>query len=156
VSPDTQGEICVRGTTLFSRYLNNEETTKSSMLDDPTRAWFRTGDKGYLSTKHQQYAIIGRYKEIFKVRYEEVSPSEVEAELLKHPSIIDAAVISTARDNEKDCEWVAHVVAEDLTVSAYDVLRFAASRLSRHKIPTGGVLFCDEIRRTTLGKVLRR
>jgi acyl-coenzyme A synthetase/AMP-(fatty) acid ligase len=117
--------------------------------------WYRTGDKGYFSTSHQQYAITGRYKEIFKVRYEEVSPDEVEAELLKHPGIRDAAVTSTvARDNEKDCECVAYVVA-DLGVQAVEVLRWLEGKVSRHKLPTGGVMFCGEIPRNGLGKVVR-
>lgn len=154
---DVPGEICIRGAPLFSGYLNNPEATKASMLKDPTGNWFRTGDKGYFSLKHQQIRIVGRYKEIFKVKYEEVSPSELEAEFLKHPAILDVAVSSTiAREDEMDCECVAYVVAEDGRMDAYDVLRFAAERVSKHKIPTGGVLFCDEIPRNKTGKILRR
>lgn len=89
------------------------------------------------------------------MRYEEVSPEEVETELLKYPGIKDAAVTSTvARDNEKDCECVAYVVA-DSGVEAHDILEFLKGKLSRHKLPSGGVFFCAIIPRNRLGKVLR-
>ena len=101
--------------------------------------------------------MTGRFKEIFKVRYEEVAPAEVENELLKHPSIVDAAVTSTtARDNNKDSECTAYVVRrKGFRLTAQEVVDYIASSMSSHKAPTGGVVFCEDIPRNTMRKVMR-
>ena len=102
--------------------------------------------------------MTGRFKEIFKVKYEEVAPVDVEDELMKHPSIVEAAVTSTtARDNDTDCECVAYVVrGKDSQVTAQEVVDYIASRMAHHKAPTGGVVFCESIPRNAMAKIVRR
>ena len=111
-----------------------------------------------MDSKNGHLAVTGRLKEVFKVRYEEVAPMEVEDVLLKHPSIVDAAVTSTrARDNDQDCECMAYVVrSEDSQMTAQQVVDYIASKISHHKAPTGGVVFCESIPRSALRKVLMR
>ena len=157
VSSGTEGEICVRSAQMLSKYCNNQAITDSALLPDKDGSWFRTGDKGYLDTNNGQVAVTGRFKEIFKVKYEEVAPVDVENELLKHPSIADAAVTSTtARDNDTDCECVAYVVRDKASqVTAQEVVDYIASRMAHHKAPTGGVVFCESIPRNTMGKIVR-
>ena len=144
---------------MFSQYCNNKAATDSAFLPDADGPFFRTGDRGYLDPNNGQLALTGRFKEVFKVKYEEVAPVDVEDELMTHPSIADAAVTSTmARDNDKDCECVAYVVKDkDSQVTAQEVVDYIASRLSHHKAPTGGVVFCESIPRSLpLKKVVRR
>lgn len=157
VSSDTEGEICVRSAHMLSKYCNNQAVTDSALLPDKDGSWFRTGDKGYLDPNNGQVAVTGRFKEIFKVKYEEVAPVDVEDELMKHPSIADAAVTSTtARDNNMDCECVAYVVrGKDSQVTAQEVVDYIASRMAHHKAPTGGVVFCESIPRNAMGKIVR-
>ena len=157
VSSDTEGEICVRSAQMLSKYCNNQAVTDSALLPDKDGPWFRTGDKGYLDPNNGQVAVTGRFKEIFKVKYEEVAPVDVEHELVRHPSIVDAAVTSTtARDNDTDCECVAYVVpGKDSQVTAQEVVDYIASSLSHHKAPTGGVVFCESIPRNAMGKIVR-
>ena len=157
VTSDTEGEICVRSAQILSRYCNNQAVTDAALLADKDGAWFRTGDKGYLDPNNGQVAVTGRFKEIFKVKYEEVAPVDVEDELVKHPSVADAAVTSTtARDNDMDCECVAYVVrGKDLQVTAQELVDYIALRLSHHKAPTGGVVFCESIPRNSMGKIVR-
>lgn len=157
VSSDTEGEICVRSAEMLSKYCNNQAVTDSALLPDKDGSWFRTGDKGYLDPNNGQVAVTGRFKEIFKVKYEEVAPVDVEDELMKHPSIADAAVTSaTARDNNMDCECVAYVVrGKDSQVTAQEVVDYIASRMAHHKAPTGGVVFCESIPRNSVGKIVR-
>ena len=142
---------------MLSKYCNNQAVTDSALLPDEDGSWFRTGDKGYLDTNNGQLAVTGRFKEIFKVKYEEVAPVDVEDELMKHPSIVDAAVTSTtARDNDTDCECVAYVVrGKDSQITAQEVVDYVATRLSHHKAPTRGVVFCDSIPRNAMGKIVR-
>lgn len=143
---------------MLSKYCNNQAATGSAFLPDEDGSWFRTGDKGYLDPNNGQVAVTGRFKEIFKVKYEEVAPVDVENELMKHPSIVDAAVTSTtARDNEADHECLAYVVrGKDSQVTAQEVVDYVASRMAHHKAPTGGVVFCESIPRNAMGKIVRR
>ena len=157
ISSDTEGEICLRSAQIFRSYCNNQAATDSTFLPSADGAWYRTGDKGYLDPNNGQLSVIGRYKEVFKVRYEEVAPAEVENELLKHPSIKDAAVTSTtARDNDKDSECMAYVVQKKGSrLTAQEVVDYIAASMSSHKAPTGGVVFCEHIPRNVMGKVVR-
>ncbi|RCI12543.1 hypothetical protein L249_0294 [Ophiocordyceps polyrhachis-furcata BCC 54312] len=165
LSSDTEGEICVRSPRVMRSYCNDKEATNSVFLrPDPTtqqQPWFRTGDKGYLDPTNGQLAVTGRFKEIFKVKSQHVSPSEVEDELRKHPSIADAAVTSVqARVGGGDRECIAYVVREKEGrgdgLTAHEVLDFVASRLASHKAPTGGVVFCERILRNDNGKIMRK
>ncbi|USW54864.1 Putative AMP-dependent synthetase/ligase, AMP-binding enzyme domain, ANL domain-containing protein [Septoria linicola] len=153
------GEICVRGPQIFSGYHDNPEGNASSLLPDSAGDWFRTGDKGYFDDASSQIAITGRYKEIFKVASKEVSPDEVENVLMQLPAIEDAAVTPVpARHDENELEVRAYVVPKDKSapIAAEDVAIFVAEKLSRHKVPTGGVIFCDQIPRNAMKKVVRR
>ena len=144
-----EGEVCVLSPAAMDRYCNNPVATAASFAG----RWFRTGDRGFIRDK--QLTLTGRFKEIFKVKYEEVAPAEVEAELRKHSAVADAFVTSTpARDDAKDLECMAYLVANG-PVCAQDVVDFIAKRMAPHKAPTGGVVFCEKIPRGAMGKPLR-
>jgi len=168
VSSSTEGEICVRTSSMFSGYCNNPTATAEVFLKDENdtgkggeaNPWFRTGDRGYLDPQTGQLALTGRFNEMFTAKLDRVVPAEVEAELLRHPSIADAAVTATrARDIEGDNECVAYIVRRDgkehESLTAQEVVKFAAERLSRYKAPTGGVVFCESIPRNAMRKVMR-
>lgn len=86
IGPD--GELCVSGPLLFDGYFGDEAATRAAMDD----GWYRTGDlaemdaEGYLT-------ITGRVGEVIRTGGEAVAPAEVEAALLDHPSVADAAVV---------------------------------------------------------------
>lgn len=98
--------------------------------------------------------LVGRLKQIFKVRYEEVSPTEVESELIRHGGIADALVMPTeARDDPAERECMAYIVPQEgAQLTAQGLVDFVASRLAPHKAPTGGIVFCDTIPRGAMGK----
>ena len=87
ITSDTEGEICIRSAQMLSKYCNNQAATDSAFLPDKDGSWFRTGDKGYIDPKNGQLALTGRFKEIYKVSYEEVAPVDVANELMNHPRI---------------------------------------------------------------------
>lgn len=159
VSSDTEGEICVRSASMFSGYCNNPMATAETLLPDAEGGapWFRTGDRGYLDPQSGQLALTGRFNEMFTVKLERVVPSEIEAELLKHASIVDTAVTATrAQDIEGDNECIAYVVQRNGSeLTARQVVDFIAARLSNDKAPTGGVVFCESIPRNAMRKVMR-
>lgn len=145
---------------LFQRIPRQPAATEAAFLPGELHGepgWFRTGDKGILDPASGLLTLVGRFKEIFKVRYEEVAPAEVEGMLLQHGDITDALVTSaTARDDEKDRECLAYIVRRaGARLTAQQVVDLVASKLAVHKAPTRGVLFCDEIPRGTMGKGLK-
>lgn len=89
----------------------------------------------------------------------QVAPAEVEAALLKHPEIEDAAVIGvTSRDGSTELPRAFVVRAKSLTgsrLTADDVYNFARHQLASYKALDGGVIFVEEIPRTASGKIQR-
>ena len=151
-----EGELCARTPQLFSGYNNNPEATKAAMLPG---GWFRTGDRGYINSENGQIALTGRYKEIFEVANAvRIAPEEIESVLVSHPAVDDAAIGPVpARHDPEEKEVRAYVVVKaGQVVTAQEIAEFVAERLSRHKVPTGGVIFCESIPRNALKKIIRR
>jgi malonyl-CoA/methylmalonyl-CoA synthetase len=144
---DEPGEIAVRGPHVFAGYLGDEAATRAVLDDD---GWFYTGD---IATRDADGAlrILGRRStDIIKCGGYKVGAGEVEAALLEHPAIAEAAVIG-APDPDLGERIVAFVVARS-PVDARALEDHVASRLSPHKRPRD-VRFVDELPRTPLGKV---
>jgi long-subunit acyl-CoA synthetase (AMP-forming) len=74
---------------LISGYLNDPEQTAAAI---DSEGWLHTGDLGYMDNNGYLY-IVDRLKEIIKYKAHQVAPGELEAVLLKHPRILDAAVV---------------------------------------------------------------
>ncbi|HEX3577739.1 MAG TPA: long-chain fatty acid--CoA ligase [Thermoanaerobaculia bacterium] len=140
------GEIWLRGPHVSSGYWNNPEATAEAYVE----GWFRTGDVARRDAGGS-FFIVGRRKEMFISGGVNVYPAEVEAELLQHPHVSDAAVIAVA-----DEKWgevgTAFVVAHDVDDS--DLTAFLGARLSRLKIPRR-FIFVGALPRTPYGKVLK-
>ncbi|SLM39550.1 4-coumarate-ligase [Lasallia pustulata] len=149
-----RGELCVRGPTIFSGYLNPE--ANKAAFDG--HGWFKTGDIGYCDGKTKKWFIIDRKKELIKVRGFQVAPPELEAVLLMHPEIVDAAVIGVVMD---DAELPrAYVVRRPESAAANDLTEemvkdYSAGRLAKYKRLEGGVSFVDAIPRNASGKILK-
>jgi 4-coumarate--CoA ligase len=97
VDPDTRtslprnqpGEICIRGKQIMKGYLNNPEATAETIDAD---GWLHTGDIGYVDD-HDEIFIVDRLKELIKYKGFQVAPAELEAMLIAHAGIADAAVV---------------------------------------------------------------
>lgn len=142
---DVRGELCVRGDTVIRGYLSEEDTAKSWDKD----GFFHTGDIAYCDKKTGKWYIVDRKKELIKVRGFQVAPPELEAALLDHPGIYDAAVIGV-QFNKDDSEFPrAYIVKknndEGKKLDAKGVTEYMGSRLAKFKRPDGGVVFLDEI-----------
>jgi O-succinylbenzoic acid--CoA ligase len=116
--------------------------------------WLHTGDLGRFDDR-ARLEIIGRKADTIVSGGENVAPAEVEAVLLEHPAVADAAVHPRA-----DPEWgeavVATVVLRDgLSVAAEELRAHCAGRLAAFKVPKV-VEFADGLPRTPSGKLLRR
>jgi acyl-CoA synthetase (AMP-forming)/AMP-acid ligase II len=130
-------------------YLNNPEATAETIDDD---GWLHTGDLGYVDDDGY-FFLVDRLKELIKYKGFQVPPAELEAILLAHPSIADAAVIPIP-DEEAGEIPKAYVVQKD-GISEDEIMGFVAERVAPHK-KIRSVEFIDEIPKSASGKILRR
>ncbi|KAJ0256157.1 4-coumarate--CoA ligase 3 [Hirschfeldia incana] len=83
------GEICIRGQQIMKEYLNDPEATSATIDEE---GWLHTGDIGYVDEDDEIF-IVDRLKEVIKFKGFQVPPAELEALLINHHSIADAAVV---------------------------------------------------------------
>jgi fatty-acyl-CoA synthase len=149
------GELWFRGPHVSLGYWNRPEANSAAFVDDasPGGRWFRSGD---LARRDADgfYWIAGRAKEMFISGGVNVYPAEIEAALVQHPGVRDAAVVGV-----EDPRWgevgVAFVVElEPGSAGEASVLDFLAERLARYKLPKS-VLVLPELPRTAYGKVVK-
>jgi acyl-CoA synthetase (AMP-forming)/AMP-acid ligase II len=143
------GELCFRGPQVMRGYLNRPEETAQLLGPE---GWLRTGDIGYIDDDGYVH-IVDRVKELIKYKGMQIAPAELEAVLVSHPAITDAAVIRTP-DEEAGEVPKAFVVASS-ELSADEVMAWVAERVAPHK-KIRVVEFVDEIPKSLSGKILRR
>ncbi|MEU0136381.1 4-coumarate--CoA ligase family protein [Streptomyces sp. NPDC006296] len=151
-APGTAGEILIRGPQVMKGYLGRPDATTA--LIDPD-GWLHTGDVGRVDADGWLY-VVDRVKELIKYKGYQVAPADLEALLLTHPGIADAAVIGVhdADGNEIPKAYVVRGPgAEDLTEE--DVLTHVAERVSPYK-KVRRAEFIDAVPRAVSGKILRR
>jgi fatty acid CoA ligase FadD36 len=139
------GELQVRGPTLFSSYLGQPEVTAQSFDD----GWFVTGDAVTIGPDGF-HRIVGRKSiDIIKSGGFKVGAGEVEAALLAHPGVSEAAVIGVA-DDDLGQRIVGFVVCDD--VDGATLVDFVAGLLAHHKRPRE-VHVVDQLPRNAMGKI---
>lgn len=149
LGPNERGEVCVRGPQIMMGYLNNPEATAQTIDPD---GWLHTGDIGYADEDGHFY-IVDRAKELIKYKGFQVPPAELEALLLTHPSIADAAVIPYPDDEAGEVPKGIVVLKEP--AEAEEILEFVAARVAPHK-RIRHLEFADQIPKSPSGKILRR
>ena len=147
--PGRRGEIALRGPTITRGYDNDAAETASAFRD----GWFRTGDLGYLDAEGYLF-IVGRIKEIIHKGGQKVAPAEVEAALLSHPDVIEAAVFPVPHGRLGADVGAAVVLRQDAKVSAERLRDFARERLAGFKVP-GLIRIVPEIPKGAGGKIKR-
>lgn len=138
-----RGEIWVRGPNVMKGYWNKPAATAETLTGD---GWLKTGDVAYVDGKNHVF-IVDRKKELIKVKGLQVAPAELEAMLLEHPDVQDAAVIGVTRDGEElPRAYIQPTSAERGTQEVADGIRkWLAERVSRHKRLEGGVHFVEAV-----------
>jgi malonyl-CoA/methylmalonyl-CoA synthetase len=151
-SDDEQiGEIAVRGPNLFLGYLNQPEATEQAMRD----GWFLTGDLATRAASGSLRIVGRRATDMIKSGGYRIGAGEIEAALLEHPAVSEAAV--TARPDpdlgERVAAWV--VPEPGRTISADELSTYVAGLLTKHKRPRD-VYVVSSLPRNDMGKVLKR
>ncbi|KAI2629484.1 acetyl-CoA synthetase-like protein [Xylaria nigripes] len=148
VEPGQAGEIWVRGPVVTKGYWKNDQASQDSFRD----GWFCTGDIGVV--RDGFFFIVDRKKELIKYKGNQVAPAELEAVLLSHPKILDAAVIGVPGEDTEVPR--AYVVANRKEISGPEIVEwFEKQGLSHYKRLRGGIVFLDAIPRSASGKILR-
>ncbi|XP_015059189.1 4-coumarate--CoA ligase-like 5 [Solanum pennellii] len=145
------GELWLRGPTIMKGYFSNEEATASTLDSD---GWLRTGDLCYIDEDGFIF-VVDRLKELIKYKGYQVPPAELEALLLTHPEISDAAVIPFP-DKEVGQFPMAYVVRKTgSTLSESAVMDFIAKQVAPYK-RIRRVAFVASIPKNPSGKILRK
>ncbi|HEX7828088.1 MAG TPA: AMP-binding protein [Thermoanaerobaculia bacterium] len=140
------GEMWIRGPHVSNGYWNNPDATAAAYAED---GWFRTGD---LARRDEDgfFYIAGRRKEMFISGGVNVYPAEIEAELVSHPAVSDAAVIAIPDETWGEA-GIAFVVC---TASEGELVEYLSSRIAKYKLPKR-FIFIDALPRTPYGKVVK-
>lgn len=149
-----QGEVQIRTPQCCSGYWGNPEATKELII---RYRWVRTGDVAYF--RDGKLYIMDRKKEMIKVRGWQVAPAELEAILITHPRIKDAAVIGIKVGAEGEEHEVprAYVVPTEVGgITEAEVKEFILSKLSKYKALDGGVYFVEAVPKSPTGKILKK
>ena len=154
VAQGTEGELWIRGPQIMKGYLGHPEET-AACLD--REGWYHTGDVGYVDPDGF-FFIVDRTKELIKYKGLQVAPAELEALLVTHPAVLDAAVVRKA-DAEAGEVPKAYVVLKpdeaSRKTSAEEIMGWVAGRVSPHK-RVRHLEFIDQIPKSASGKILRR
>lgn len=148
----TDGEVLIRGPQVMKGYLGRPEAT-ADMIDSD--GWVHTGDVGRVDEDGWLF-VVDRVKELIKYKGYQVAPAELEALLLSHERIADAAVIGVydADGNEVPKAFlVRRPGGEELT--AQDIMAYVAERVAPYK-KVRQAEFIDAVPRAASGKILRR
>jgi acyl-CoA synthetase (AMP-forming)/AMP-acid ligase II len=149
LGPNKEGEVCVRGPQVMKGYLNRPEATAATI---DAEQWLHTGDIGYADEDGHFY-IVDRAKELIKYKGFQVPPAELEALLLTHPCVADAAVIPCPDDEAGEVPKAFVVLKGEAT--AKELMSFVAERVAPYK-KIRMLEFIDKIPKSASGKILRR
>jgi benzoate-CoA ligase len=148
--PDGEpGDLYIHGPSSAMMYWGNQAKTRETFQG----GWTKSGDK-YLHNADGTYTYCGRSDDMLKVSGIYVSPFEVEATLVQHPAVLEAAVIGVP-DTEGLTKTKAFVVLKDgAQADEAELKAFVKDRLAPYKYPRS-IEFVSELPKTATGKIQR-
>jgi acyl-CoA synthetase (AMP-forming)/AMP-acid ligase II len=144
-----RGELLIRGPQIMQGYLGNAQATAEAIDAD---GWLHTGDVGYADADGY-FFIVDRLKEFIKYKAYQVAPAELEALLLTHPAVADAAVIPKADEEAGEIPKAFIVKRSDVT--ADEIMAWVTERVAPYK-KIRQVEFIEKVPKSASGKILRR
>ncbi|KAI9341957.1 hypothetical protein BDR26DRAFT_933778 [Obelidium mucronatum] len=147
-----EGELWVRGPNIMKGYHNNAKATAETI---DSEKWLHTGDIAKVNDQGV-FFIVDRLKELIKYKGFQVAPAELEAYLIEHPQIADAAVIGRADESGGEVPRAFVVLQANSSLTESEIIAFIDKKVAPHKRLRGGVEFVNEIPKAASGKILRR
>lgn len=143
------GELWARGPQVMTGYWRQEEETRKTLTED---GWLKTGDIAVMDSDGY-FKIVDRKKDMIVVSGFNVYPNEVEDCLVKHPRVLEAAVIGVADD--KTTEAVKAYIVKEGNLTDKEVVAHCRELLTAYKIPRH-ITFVPELPKSPVGKILRK
>jgi long-chain acyl-CoA synthetase len=150
VSQGEVGEICAKGPNIFQGYWNQSDATSHAMRG----GWLHTGDLGRIDEDGYVY-LVGRSKDLIIVSGYNVYPIEVETEILRHPSVLDCAVVGVPDDYQGESVCAVVVPKTEAALSVPEIEKHCRGTLAAFKCPKH-VVFLGEIPKSASGKILKQ
>src|SRR3990170_4432874 len=145
------GELWTCGPQVMKGYWERPEESADTL---PGGGWIRTGD--IVQCDHEGYVtILDRKKEMIKYKGYQVAPAELEALLMEHPAVMDAAVIPKRDAEAGEVPKAFVLLRQDQKASADEIMRFVEERVAPYK-KVREIEFVEAIPKTPSGKILRR
>jgi acyl-CoA synthetase (AMP-forming)/AMP-acid ligase II len=151
LGPGERGELWMRGPQVMKGYWRNDEATRETVDED---GWIHTGDIA-VADDDGWFAIVDRLKELIKFKGFQVAPAELEALIVTHPCVADAAVIPLPDEEAGEIPKAFVVAREGESVSPDEVMDFVREKVSTYK-QVRQCEIVDEIPKSPSGKILRR
>lgn len=148
LSVGERAEVVIRGANVTHGYHKNPEANAEAF----TKGWFRTGDQGFMEADGT-LTLTGRIKELINRGGEKISPLEVDAALLGHPSVAEAVCFGVPHEMYGEAVQAAVVVSGDTNEDA--IRSYCGEHLAGFKVPDR-VYIIDTMPRTATGKIQRR
>lgn len=145
------GEICIRGPQIMKGYLNDPAATAATI---DVEGWLHTGDVGYIDDDDEVF-IVDRVKELIKFKGFQVPPAELEALLLSHPSVADAAVVPQKDEVAGEVPVAFVVLSKDSNLTEEAIKEFISKQVVFYK-RLQRVYFIHAIPKSPAGKILRK
>lgn len=155
VGPEVPGEIVSRGRILMAGYLNRDDANaETSWMDETGRRWLRTGDLGRIDEAGFLY-IVGRKKDMILSGGQNIYPADIEAVLVTHPEVADAAVIGVPSERWGETPLALVEAAEGCSPDPEALQAWVNGRVGRFQ-RVSGVEVVAELPRNPNGKVLKQ
>ncbi|KAL4740230.1 AMP-binding enzyme [Aspergillus similis] len=153
--PNKKGDICIRTPYVMKGYLDEPMQTAQTVEED---GWIKTGDIGWINERGMVY-VVGRRKDLFKFRGDQVTGSEIETAVARHPSVRDVAVIPVVLPGDEEPCPRGYIVKRDgSSLSIEELMSWMTINYPPRMQLTGGAAFIDAIPISSIGnsKVDRR
>ena len=152
VTVGDSGRLMIKGGSTAKYYWNNPDKTAETMVD----GWLDTGDT-YIQDEDGYFHYCGRNDDMLKVGGIWCSPFEIEAKLIEHPKVLEAAVVGRADDSDL-IKPEAFVVLNDLSdagdATKEELLAHCKDGLAKYKYPRW-FNFVEDLPKTATGKIQR-
>jgi acyl-CoA synthetase (AMP-forming)/AMP-acid ligase II len=145
------GELLIHGPQIMRGYWNRPEDTADTITQD---GWLRTGDIAQFDEEGYVY-IVDRKKELIKYKGYQVPPAELEALLMEHPAVADAAVIPKPDIDGGEIPKAFVVLRPTEQATEEEIMQFVADRVAPYK-KVRQLEFVESIPKSLAGKILRR
>ncbi|XP_061369242.1 4-coumarate--CoA ligase-like 1 [Gastrolobium bilobum] len=148
---NTPGELCVRSQCVMQGYYKQVDETAQTI---DKNGWLHTGDIGFIDDEENVF-IVDRIKELIKYKGFQVAPAELEAILLSHSSVEDAAVVPLPDEEAGEIPAASVVLSPGARESEEDIMNYVASNAAHYK-KVRVVHFVEAIPKSPSGKIMRR